>query len=266
MIPYLVLSTLSMGLLLIFYHAVLEKEKIYHINRGYLIFSLIFSLIIPVLPVGLFSSMLPWSAPETLQTHADRHLMLNQLTAPAESPQPTGRSLPFPAIVFWGFITIYCIVTAGLLVRFLRIIHIIQTNIRRHRATLRHNVPVVLLSQQVVPHTFLKTIFVNRHQFERGEITPEILRHEFTHARQLHSLDILFVELLKIVMWFNPVLYFYKKAMLLNHEFLADDAVLSTGSHIKTYQQLLFNYSHFQFSHQLSISFSYSLSPKREFL
>lgn len=247
MISYLVVSTLCMGVLLIFYHTVLEKEKTFQINRAYLIFSLLFSLVIPIIPVGVFSSMLPWSEPGTLhilQSSVDT----NHITEPAaNSLHPSETDLPLTDILFWSFITIYIIVTGTLFVRLLNIVHIIQMKVDRHQATLFNNIRVVLVRESIMPHTFLRTIFVNRRQYERGEIKPEILQHEYTHARQLHSLDILFVELLKTVMWFNPVLYFYKKAMLLNHEFIADEAVLSAGGHIKKYQQLLFNYSRLQF-------------------
>ncbi len=59
MITYLIYSTVCMGLLLLFYHVFLEKEKMHHLNRGYLIFSLIFSLAIPLIPVGMTGSILP---------------------------------------------------------------------------------------------------------------------------------------------------------------------------------------------------------------
>ena len=60
MITYLAFSAICMGLLLLFYHSVLEKEKMLRLNRGYLIFSLIFSLVIPFIPVGLADTVLPW--------------------------------------------------------------------------------------------------------------------------------------------------------------------------------------------------------------
>src|SRR5690606_39098385 len=53
------------------------------------------------------------------------------------------------------------------------------------------------------------------------------------------TLDILFIEALKTIFWFNPLLYFYKKAIQLNHEFLADEAVLNTNHNTAGYQNLL---------------------------
>ena len=60
MISYLVYSTACMALLLLFYHIVLEQEKMHPVNRGYLVFSLVFSLSIPLIPVGMADSVIPW--------------------------------------------------------------------------------------------------------------------------------------------------------------------------------------------------------------
>jgi len=64
-------------------------------------------------------------------------------------------------------------------------------------------------------------------------------------------------------MWFNPMLYLYKKAMMLNHEFLADQAVLSTGTPLTSYQQLLFDALQLRAPHGLSSNFSFSITKKR---
>ena len=87
----------------------------------------------------------------------------------------------------------------------------------------------ILLQKHIIPHTLLKYIFVNKTDFESQKIPKEVLLHEQTHAIQRHSSDLLFVEVLQIIFWFNPLLYFIKKSIKLNHEFLADQAVLYNG-------------------------------------
>ena len=47
--------------------------------------------------------------------------------------------------------------------------------------------------------------------------------HEEIHMRQLHSLDVIFFEILGIITWFNPIIYFYKHSIKNIHEFLADE-------------------------------------------
>jgi len=85
-----------------------------------------------------------------------------------------------------------------------------------------------------------------------------VILHEQTHATQKHSLDILFIELLQIVFWFNPFLYFIKHSIKLNHEFLADRAVLNKGIATSTYQNILLAFSSNAHTPPLANSINYS--------
>lgn len=255
-----------MGVLLLFYHMVLEQEKIHHFNRGFLIFALVFSLVIPFLPVGLFSSATSLTGYESLITlDTVPQELTTDVKHQSEIATDTSKHavFAFSDLLFWASILIYSCVTIFLFVRFLRIAHMIQLKAKRHRLTSYKGTAVVLHDEKMVPYSFLRTIYVNRDQFRTGSITPEVLRHELAHVRQMHSLDIVFIELLKIVMWFNPVLYYYKKAMMLNHEFLADQAVLSTGANISTYRQTLFDALQLPVPQELSSNFSFSITKKR---
>lgn len=266
MISYLIFSTLSMGLLLLFYHAFMEQEKIHHFNRGFLIFALVFSLLVPFLPVGLFSSapsLADYESLITLETVPQDLSTVVPHQKEIATDTSTLVSFTLSDLIFWSSLLIYSCVTIFLFIRFLRIVHMIQLKTRRHPLTSYMGTAVVLHDEQTVPYTLLKTIYVNRDQFRSGSITPEVLRHELAHVRQLHSLDILFIEILKIILWFNPVLYFYKKAMMLNHEFIADQAVLSTGASLPSYQQLLFDALQLKTPHGLSSNFSFSITKKR---
>src|SRR6185312_3496746 len=71
----------------------------------------------------------------------------------------------------------------------------------------------------------------------------EILEHELTHIRQLHSLDVLLFELLSVVFWYNPICYLYKAAIKENHEFLADEAAVRQKNNPTEYSKLIVNYA-----------------------
>ena len=90
-----------------------------------------------------------------------------------------------------------------------------------------------------LPYTFLRYLFVPAAAYERGEVEEELFTYELTHIRQRHSLDILLIELLLCLAWFNPLLYWYRRTMQLNHEFLADEAVVSRYHDVPRYQRLL---------------------------
>jgi hypothetical protein len=120
----------------------------------------------------------------------------------------------------------------------------------------------VLLQETIVPHTFFSFIFLNKQKYESQEIPEAILIHERAHAQQKHSLDILLIEVLQIVFWFNPLIYLIKHSIKLNHEFLADQTVLRNGVPKTNYQNLLVAYSSYD-TPQLANSINYSSIKKR---
>jgi len=90
-----------------------------------------------------------------------------------------------------------------------------------------------------------------------------VIVHEQTHARQLHSLDILLIEFLQILFWFNPLIYLAKNAIKLNHEFLADQSVIKYGIETSIYQRTLLAFSSNAQSSKLANAFNYSSIKKR---
>jgi beta-lactamase regulating signal transducer with metallopeptidase domain len=267
MTSYLIYSSVSLAVLLLFYRFFLEKEKRFTLNRAFLIWSLIFSFTIPIIPVGLELAEMPWEgmfsngdAETTDYVIAEGLRIDSEIQAvSAESGSVVISSRMLYTIVF----LIYASISVLLFVRLIRIIHRIQLKISRNSKRLIEGCEVVLLNEKVVPHTFINTIFLNKKQFESGEIPDEVLNHEITHARQKHSLDILFVEFLKIIFWFNPLLYFYKHAIALNHEYLADKAVISKGAAIKNYQRILLKTMEGSAIPGLVSSLNFSLTKRR---
>ncbi len=267
MIIYLIYSTISLGVLLLFYHLFLEKEKMHKMNRGFLIFSLLFSFTIPLIPIGLIdlpTDQLTFFNQTTVQEPGS-FVMLDgewldsdsEYIAYNESSE-TGDKSYWPAV--W---LIYILVSGGLFIRLIRIVHRIQLKADRNEKRLLNGCEIVLLNDDSIPHTFFHKIFLNKKSYLNGEIPEEVMIHEMTHAGQKHTLDILLVEFLKILFWFNPLLYLYKRAILLNHEFLADEAVLSQGKSVKNYQNILLKTMLIRPAHSLTSTLNYSLTKKR---
>ena len=65
---------------------------------------------------------------------------------------------------------------------------------------------MIFLKQQILPHSFLNYIYVNGDQYLNGEIDEKLLAHEMAHVKQKHSWDIIFIELIHMIFWFNPIL------------------------------------------------------------
>ncbi|GGB79084.1 M56 family metallopeptidase [Dyadobacter sediminis] len=96
---------------------------------------------------------------------------------------------------------------------------------------------VMIHSNQIGSFSFLKWIVINRNDYESH--FDDILSHEMVHTRQWHSADILFVEIMKVLFWFNPVLVLYKQDLQQVHEFLAD----SKASNRESYARFLVSYA-----------------------
>ena len=80
---------------------------------------------------------------------------------------------------------------------------------------------------------------------------------------QRHTFDVLLIEFLKIIFWFNPIFYILKKSIQLNHEFLADTKVITNHKNISEYQYLLLNKTAWNNEYYLASNLNYLLTKKR---
>jgi hypothetical protein len=122
---------------------------------------------------------------------------------------------------------------------------------------------LILRHQLTIPHSFLKRIFVSKKDHESSKIPTVVLEHEKAHLDQKHSLDILFIELLMVLLWFNPLLYLIRYSMKLNHEFLADRSVLNQGISTTAYQQLLLDHATTSYQQAMANTFTFPIIKKR---
>jgi TonB family protein len=90
----------------------------------------------------------------------------------------------------------------------------------------------------------------------------EMLAHEMEHVRQKHSFDVLILELLTIIQWFNPFIWLLKRSIRENHEFLADNGVLKPEVSSAAYRMLLLNSAFIQ-QPVITNNFNYSLIKNR---
>lgn len=268
MISYLIYSTICIGLVLLFYHAFLAREKTYQINRWYLLGGLLFSLIVPFMPFGISDSLLNLSTntnvPQIISsgieyTNSESVLQVSGNSTEQNFVSHTSFFAWITPFLFW----FYGVVTLILSFRLIRHLYRMQLKSMKNPATSFKGYKVVLIDEEIVPHTFWKTIFVNKEQYENDGISEEVLTHELFHAKQNHTFDILIIEFLKTICWFNPVLYFYKKAVQVNHEYIADEKVLSHGADIADYQTLLLRMRTAKSPHYLSTSLNFNITKKR---
>ena len=251
MIDFLLKSTLSLALLYAVYVLLLEREKMHHFNRFYLLFGLAFSLLIPFLTFEIYV--------ESVAVAVQNNLQDNTQTLPLSTQVITEKTNYIP-LILW---TIYALVTTILLSRFILNLIKIQRKINSHSTEKIQSSTLVLLDEKVLPHTFLNYIFINKDDYENKKIEGELFSHELTHVHQKHTLDILCIELLKTIFWFNPLLIFYKKAIQLNHEFLADESVVKTHNNVPFYQNLLVEKASWNNTFYLASNLNFLVTKKR---
>ena len=99
--------------------------------------------------------------------------------------------------------------------------------------------------------------------FPDENVDPDIMRHEMSHIEHHHSWDILFVELMMILQWFNPFIYQYKKELQSLHEYQADRDVVATGVDKKNYMMLILQQCTAVDFSGMSNNFSLILTKKR---
>jgi len=92
------------------------------------------------------------------------------------------------------------------------------------------------------PFSFFRLVFVPQRLFNDPGI-DKVLLHEQAHVRKLHSLDLVFIEILSIFFWFHPAIWYLRREMKMQHEFEADRFVLEQQVDKASYQKLLINYS-----------------------
>lgn len=124
---------------------------------------------------------------------------------------------------------------ATLSLRFLvRLVGIAVLARRCPKARVR-NVGVRLLDRADGPFSFFRLIFLRPSSHSDSEL-DEILLHEETHVRQMHSIDVLVAELLSVFCWMNPVAWLLRREVRDNLEYLADRQVISRGFDSRRYQ------------------------------
>lgn len=247
---YLIKSGICLAILYGFYKIFLENESMHVFKRFYLLGALGISFLIPLIT---FTTSL--EIPITTVTSTP--VFVNTGATPFTEIETATNYRPF---ILWG---LYGLGVVFFTIKFGKNLNQLISKIKNNPKFTFDSIHHILLKTPVVPHTFLNYVFLNKQKYEAQEIPKAVLEHEHVHAHQKHSIDILILELLQIVFWFNPLLYLIKRSIKLNHEFLADRAVLNRGTDAVAYQNLLLAFSSDATTPTLANSINYSFIKKR---
>ncbi|WP_207535812.1 TonB family protein [Desertivirga arenae] len=221
---FLIQVNIYLTLFYLFYVLLLKNETFFTLNRLYLITTAFLSLMIPSLQLEWVQDLLP------TQKAGEMAYSITLKAVPIVYNDHSSRNdlalIDYLKYFYLSGVTIFS-------ARF--IINLASTIYRKSEAN--------------QAYSFFGKIRVSQ-AFENRDV---IMKHELVHARQFHSADVIFLELLAIANWFNPVLYQYKNAIKLIHEFIADQLTTETEDKAK-YASLLLSQA-LNSSHNLSNSF-----------
>lgn len=219
-----------------FYRLLLDKETYFTLNRIYLVSAGLLSLAIPYLRFEWFTKQ------EAIQpVYISVGQLMGQVSIVEEAPD--------------GF-------NAGNLIVLAYIIGISFFSVRLILRLLSVNRK---LKQQEAGAAF--SFFRKKRIDQRLPQLKTVHRHEDTHVRQWHSIDVLFFEVLAVFTWFNPIIYFYKNAVKSIHEYLADEEAAKFQGDKEEYALLLLSNAFGVPVHTLTNSFfNKSLIKKRIFM
>ena len=230
MLTYLLKSGVCLAVFYLFYKLLLEREAIHKFKRIYLLGGLLLAFTIPLITFTTIVEI----EPVQFTNHNYPEIPFELDTIQDATP------INYWPIILW---TLYGFGVAVFGLKFLFNLYQIGSKIRKNPNQKANRFTHVLLQNLITPHTFFSNIFLNKRQYEEHQIPQEVFWHEETHAIQRHSFDVVLVEILQVIFWFNPLLYFIKKDIKLNHEFLADRAVLNKGVSLTVYQEILLTFS-----------------------
>ncbi len=255
MTTYLLNFTLCSALLLLAYVALLKNKALYTFNRFYLLFAVVFSLTVPLIVIHQQAvAVLKTDSPQVIMSNVPVFIPL--ASTPGEATN-TFNYIPYVLI------SAYLLITGVLLFRYIKNLYTIRKAIDKNNIEQYKSIKIVLINSKQTPHTFLKFVFLNQNEYQQQQIDQAVLLHEMTHAKQLHSIDVILIELVQAICWFNPFIFLYRRYIKLNHEFLADAAVLNTHYNIANYQNLLIQSLSGLKSLDITSQFNYAITKKR---
>ncbi|NHN25175.1 hypothetical protein FIA58_005725 [Flavobacterium jejuense] len=240
------------GLLLVFYLAYyifLRKETFFQSNRWFLLLGIMSAFVFPLIS---FTTII-WIEPEPIiQSSVTYSPIRNFESQPIEEP------FNWNILLF----TCYTIVSLFFLTKLTVEIASFFKIIKNGKKSKSDNIVLVETNESQNPFSFFNYLVFNQSHFSEEELNM-ILIHEKIHIQQKHSIDVLIGKLLCLLFWINPIVWFYRKAILENLEYIADNQTALLTNNLYVYQKTLLKAV--VCNHQLTITnqFYQSLIKKR---
>jgi len=249
LLQYFLKLSVGLAMIYLFYHFILRRLTFYHHNRWYLAgYSLLcfFIAMININPLLERNQLLD-------NKLVNAFPIMHDLAAdPDNAVIATNSQWSIWNLMMLTFFLGFLLLMVRLIVQY------ISFRLIKNKAELLSDGSMKLyhVNKTIIPFSFGNSIFINQSQHKEAEL-KEIIRHEFVHVKQKHTIDIIWSELLCALNWYNPFAWLIRKAIRQNLEFIADNNVLQSGMDKKQYQYLLLKVigiSQFSIANQFNFS------------
>ena len=236
----------------LFYRFLLKKETFHRFNRVVLVGTAVLSFLLPLCIITIHkpievAPVVPEPTDVATEVPAQE---LVPLVEPAVPWWPTALTL-----LFWAGVAF---VLARVILSILSIVRII----RRGRLVWEEDgCKIIVTERDIDPFSWMKYIVLSEKDWEAPHAS--ILAHEKAHIGLGHSLEVLLVDVLSALQWFNPAIWMLRADLQELHEYEADDAVLRAGTNIKEYQYLLIRKAVSKSGYSVANSFNHSILKNR---
>ena len=229
MIAYIIKVSLCWILFYAFYQVLYKKISFFSANRAYLIITLLLGVVIPLL------QYIPIVSPqyEAVNYVAPILLELDQFQVMVEEE----KSFDYLSLLLGVYLIGLVIASSKFVLGLYNIGKLYIHGEKEHMGGY-----VLVRSEKLhLPFSFYKWVFISNKLPLKKKIKT-ILEHELCHINERHTIDVLFVELIKIAFWCSPPIYLYKKELKQVHEYIADHVTVANENK-EEYGQLLLGQS-----------------------
>ncbi|MCK8523509.1 M56 family metallopeptidase [Aquimarina sp. D1M17] len=267
---YIIHSSGLIAFSYIIYRFFLSKETFYGLNRWVLLTLVILSFTLPLIAVpeslsfrnlveeeAIIAPLTDSSSIEISQGTMTMEEVPNVETSPS-TYESTSSAIGWKTILKY----IYFLGMLVFGIHFLIQLGVLLYRILKYPTIEVDDYKIIETNKKHAPYSFWNRIFMNPSQYN-PDTYLQILKHEQMHIKGKHSLDMLLVELLVMLQWFNPFAWLYRKAIDNNLEYLTDDGMLNIGEDKENYQLNLLKVSTPNMPTGLATSYNQSFLKKR---
>ncbi len=243
----------------LFYRQMLRKETFHRFNRIVLAGTAVMSFLLPLCIITL--NVPAWQLPDWVEQakmgHTGGIVGMPEIVQDISFPTNPEESwwMPIICIIYWcgaAFVLVRIMVSV---LSILKIVH------GGRSVSDEDGSRIIVTEREIEPFSWMKYIVLSKEDWDRNHVS--VLVHEKAHVKYGHSAELMLVDVLAALQWFNPAVWMLRSDLQDLHEFEADDAVLRSRTDIKEYQYLLIRKAVGKSGYSVANSFNHSILKKR---